>query len=72
MLRFRCCIAKRKRTSFANRSMSEITFLPFENSERYRTSEIMKRIPDITKAYDILGYRPRICLNEGIKTISGE
>ena len=53
-------------------SSSEITFLPFENSERNRTSEIMKRIPDITKAYDILGYRPRICLNEGIKTISGE
>tara|TARA_B100000029_G_scaffold116389_1_gene109188 strand:+ start:23907 stop:24797 length:891 start_codon:yes stop_codon:yes gene_type:complete len=50
-------------------SESEITFLPFENTERKRTSEIMKRIPDITKAQEILGYSPRISLNEGIKTI---
>lgn len=50
-------------------SESEITFLPFENTERKRTSEIMKRIPDIKKAQDILGYAPRISLNEGIKTI---
>lgn len=50
-------------------SSSEITFLPFENTERKRTSEILKRIPDITKAQKILGYTPRISLNEGIKTI---
>ena len=50
-------------------SSSEITFLPFENSERKRTSEIMKRIPDITKAYDLLGYQPHVSLNEGIKSI---
>ena len=50
-------------------SKSEITFLPFEDTERKRTSEIMKRIPDITKAQNILGYNPRISLNEGIKTI---
>ena len=50
-------------------SDSEITFLPFENTERKRTSEIMKRIPDIQKAHDILGYNPQICLNEGIKSI---
>jgi nucleoside-diphosphate-sugar epimerase len=50
-------------------SESEITFLPFENTERKRTLEIMKRIPNIEKAKEILGYNPRISLNEGIKTI---
>ena len=51
------------------KSESEITYLPFENSERKRTSEIINRIPDIEKAKEILGYNPRISLNEGIKTI---
>ena len=51
------------------KSESEIIFLPFENTERKRTLEIMKRIPDIKKAQDILGYNPQISLNEGIKSI---
>ena len=50
-------------------SKSEIKFIPFEDSERKRRKEIFKRIPSIGKAKKLLGYEPRISLNEGIMSV---
>jgi nucleoside-diphosphate-sugar epimerase len=50
-------------------SQSEIEFVPFEESNRNRT-EIMKRIPDISKAKKILNYSPKITLDEGIEKVA--
>lgn len=49
-------------------SKSKIMFVPFEDSNRQRSREIINRIPDITKAKRILGFEPSISLNEGIKS----
>jgi UDP-glucose 4-epimerase len=51
-----------------SKSKSEIKLIPFEKSDRDR-NEIMNRAPDITKAKKILGYRPKISLDEGIERI---
>ena len=48
-------------------SKSEIKFIPFKDSNRQRSHEIINRIPDITKAKKILGFEPSISLNEGSK-----
>lgn len=48
-------------------SKSNIEFIPFADSNRNRT-EIMTRAPDITKAKKILGYEPKISLEEGLRS----
>jgi UDP-glucose 4-epimerase len=52
------------------KSKSEIKFVPFEDSNRQRSREIINRIPDISKAKKILEFEPSISLNEGIKLFS--
>ena len=49
-------------------SKSNIEFVSFKNSNRNR-EEIMKRVPSILKAKKILGYEPKISLEEGIKNV---
>jgi len=49
-------------------SKSEIKFIPFEDSNRQRSHEIINRIPDVSKAKKILGFEPSISLNEGINS----
>lgn len=49
-------------------SKSRIDFIPFEKSKRNRT-EIMTRIPQITKAKKILNYEPKISLEQGLKLL---
>lgn len=49
-------------------SKSHIDFIPFEKSKRNRT-EIMTRIPNITKAKKILSYEPHILLEQGLKLL---
>lgn len=61
-----------KRIISLTNSKSEIKFIPFEDTNRQRNREIIKRIPDISKAKNHLEYNPQISLNEGIKTISNE
>ncbi len=46
-------------------SKSNVKFIPFEESKRNR-NEIMVRIPNIQKAKEILGFVPKISLDEGI------
>ena len=49
-------------------SKSTINSIPFEKSDRDR-SEIMKRAPSIEKAKKLLGYNPKIFLEEGIRKV---
>ncbi len=42
-------------------------YVPMEDSDRTEKREIVKRIPDISKAKEILGYEPKISLDEGIR-----
>lgn len=49
-------------------SKSIIKSISFEKSDRDR-SEIMTRAPSIEKARQILGYQPKVSLNEGIKKV---
>lgn len=49
-------------------SSSNSQSISFDESNRNRM-EIIKRIPNITKAQNILNYEPKISLDKGIKTI---
>ena len=51
--------------SLAGRNM-EPKFISLGSSDRKETREISKRIPDISKARDILAYEPSVSLSEGI------
>jgi nucleoside-diphosphate-sugar epimerase len=48
-----------------SKSKSSIKFIPFEKSNRNRI-EILKRVPSIEKAKRLLGYKPKVSLEEGI------
>jgi len=50
-------------------SESKIKFVPLNKSDRTEKREIFKRIPDITKARSVLGYRPEKSLESGIKEV---
>lgn len=43
--------------------------IPFNDADRSAGRDISKRIPDISKAKKILGYKPEIFLEEGIKKV---
>jgi len=51
-------------------SKSDIQYLPFEAADRGREKEILRRIPDISKAKKLLGYSPTISLEKGIKSVA--
>jgi len=44
-----------------------LTQVNFDKSDRKKSREIFVRIPDISKAKNILGYEPKIALRDGIK-----
>jgi UDP-glucose 4-epimerase len=44
-------------------------FIPLEKSDRKPEREILTRVPSIEKARKVLGYRPKVGLNEGILSI---
>ncbi|MEX0656186.1 MAG: NAD-dependent epimerase/dehydratase family protein [Nitrosopumilaceae archaeon] len=54
-----------KKIILLSNSKSTINSIPFEKSDRDR-SEIMTRSPSIEKAKKLLGYNPKISLEEGI------
>ena len=47
----------------------ESRLVPFEQADRDRDREIHTRIPDVSKAAQILGYQPEVSLTEGITRI---
>jgi UDP-glucose 4-epimerase len=51
-------------------SKSDIQYLPFEATDRGRKKEILRRVPDISKAKKLLGYTPTISLEKGIKSVA--
>jgi UDP-glucose 4-epimerase len=51
-------------------SGGEPTFVPLSQSDRNERREIYVRIPDISKATRVLGYKPQIDLDEGIRRVA--
>ena len=51
-------------------SKSTVKFIPFEQSGRNRSVEILSRIPNIKKAKKLLSYEPKYNLEHSITTIS--
>ena len=51
------------------KSNNGLKFVPLDKSDRSEKREIFKRIPDITKARNLLNYEPEITLKEGIMKI---
>jgi len=51
-----------------SKSNSHIAFISFDNSSRNR-KEIINRAPDISKATEILGYKPKISLDDGLTRV---
>ncbi len=51
-----------------SKSNSQIAFISFDNSSRNRR-EIINRAPDISKATEILGYKPKITLDDGLTKV---
>ena len=44
---------------------AKIKFIPYETFGKYE--DVMRRIPDITRAREILGFEPRVDLEEGLR-----
>lgn len=52
------------------KSKSKVRFQSFGDTDRKRSSEIIRRVPSIAKAMEALSYRPRINLEEGIVEVA--
>jgi UDP-glucose 4-epimerase len=50
-------------------SASKVTLIPFDGSDRQAAREIYRRVPDIAKARERLGFEPRIDLDAGLASI---
>lgn len=55
-----------KRVIYLSKKNVPIQFIPMDDSDRDKEREIQKRVPDISRAKNILGYTPKISLDEGI------
>lgn len=51
------------------KSNSKMEYVSLDKTDRSEFREIHRRIPDITKARMVLGYEPKVPLDEGIKKI---
>lgn len=47
----------------------EVKFVDWESSDRSQIRDIKKRLPDISKARELLGLEPEIKLNDGLKEL---
>jgi len=48
-------------------SRSRVTFVPYEDYYGQRFEDTPRRVPDLTKAQSVLGYRPQVSLEEGLR-----
>jgi UDP-glucose 4-epimerase len=48
-------------------SRSRVTFVPYEDYYGQRFEDTPRRVPDLTKARLVLGYRPQVSLEEGLR-----
>ena len=51
-----------------SKSKSQIKFISFDDSSRNR-KEIINRAPDISKAMEILEYKPKVTLDDGLTRV---
>ena len=47
----------------------KLRFVPYETFGRYE--DVQRRVPDISRARDLLGYEPRVDLESGLLTTIG-
>lgn len=60
--------AAKKVIEISGRDLSP-KLVPFDNSDRSADRDIFQRIPDISKAKEILSYKPKVFLQEGIERV---
>jgi len=48
-------------------SSSEISFVPYQDHYGLRFEDTMRRVPDLAKARLVIGYQPRVGLDEGLQ-----
>jgi UDP-glucose 4-epimerase len=48
-------------------STSRIVFVPYEDYYGQRFEDTPRRVPDLTRARSVLGYRPQVDLEEGLR-----
>ena len=46
-----------------------VKLVPFNKADRTKKRDINKRIPDISKAKELLDYEPKIHFDEGVKRV---
>ena len=54
------------------KSSSEIVYIPYKDVYKEGFEDMKRRIPDISKIKSIIGYQPKISLEEGLKKIIKE
>ncbi len=50
-------------------SDSKIVFVPYEKAYEEGFEDMMRRVPDLKKANQLIGYRPRVTLDETLRSI---
>jgi UDP-glucose 4-epimerase len=50
-------------------SKSNITFVPYEKAYEEGFEDMMRRVPDISKIHRLVGYEPKISLDETLKSV---
>ena len=53
-------------------SASEIIYIPYEKAYKYGFEDMQRRMPDISKAHNIFGFKPRKDLQDIIRDIIDE
>ncbi|ABF42614.1 NAD-dependent epimerase/dehydratase [Candidatus Koribacter versatilis Ellin345] len=58
-----------RRIKLLTDSDSKIVFVPYEKAYEEGFEDMMRRVPDLTKAHKLIGYRPRVALDETLRSI---
>ena len=51
------------------RSESEIVFVPYDEAYEEGFEDMPRRVPDLTKVHNLVGYEPKVQLNEIITKV---
>ncbi len=58
-----------KRIKELTRSDSQIVFIPYEQAYEEGFEDMMRRVPDLTKANRLIGYTPRVQLDQILRSV---
>ena len=50
-------------------SDSKIVFVPYDEAYEEGFEDMMRRVPDLTKAGKLIGYKPRVTLDEILRSV---